>query len=85
MAKVLKIWNGRGHGKYNRGHIYVAAYSQKQATELIAKACETYIGSSEIRNYYSLGCWGNSMEGIVPTEPCVYVSPKYHDKPIKVI
>ena len=27
MARELKIWNGRGHGKFTGGHIYVAAYS----------------------------------------------------------
>lgn len=79
MAKKLKIWNGRGHGKYDRGNINVAAYSQKQAAELISKACETRVSVSEISVYYS-NCWGNSMEGIIPTEPCVYVVKSYYNE-----
>lgn len=83
-TKKLKIWNGRGYRKYNSGHIYVAAYSQKQAVELICKACECYIGVYEIQNYYS-NCWGNPMDGIVPTEPCVYASKELRDKPIRIL
>lgn len=84
--KTLKIWNGRGHSKYQKYHIYVAAYSIKQATELVNAACDARIGTSEITTYYSKGCWGNSMDGIVPTEPCVYVKKEYsNEKPIKVL
>ena len=87
MAKELKIWNGRIVGnKYNRGHIFVAAYSVKQAVELINEACGAFIGPSEINNYYSKGAWGNSMEGIIPTEPCVYVQiGGFSEKPVKII
>ena len=76
MSKKLKFWNGRGHGKYDRFHICVAAYSQKQAAELVGKACglNRPIGYNEIRNYYSQ-CWGTNMQEAVPDpkEPCVYV------------
>jgi len=37
--KTLKIWNGRGYGKYINSNIYVAAYTQKQAAELVTEAC----------------------------------------------
>jgi hypothetical protein len=89
MGKKLKFWNGRGHGKYNKGHIYVAAYSQKQASELVSIACYDCGGSlslNEIREYYS-DCWGNSMDGITPTEPGVWVTEKQFSKetPIKVV
>ncbi len=90
MAKKLKIWNGRGHGRtYGRGHIYVAAYSQKQAAELVSRACygddcPDNISTNEIRNYYS-DCWGNSMNGIEPTEPCVYASKEHFGTPERVI
>jgi hypothetical protein len=89
MAKQLKIWNGRGHGKHDKGHIYVAAYSQKQATELVSLACyelPDIISVNEIRNYYS-PAWGNSMDGIEPTEPCVYVQERAYstEKPVRVI
>jgi hypothetical protein len=91
MAKKLKLWNGRGHGKYTRGHISVAAYSQKQAAELISIACygpeyPNNIRVNEIREYYS-DCWGNVMSNIEPTEPCVYIKEEaFSDKPyIKII
>lgn len=88
MDKQLKIWNGRGHGKFDKYHIYVAAYSVKQACELIGKACELGqpLATSEINKYYSKNCWGVTMDGITPTEPCVYVHKNYtNDKPIKII
>ena len=90
MAKQLKIWNGRGHGKYNREHIYVAAYRQKQAAELVSIACygdehPNIITPHQIKDYYSFGCWGNTMNGIIPTEPCVYAVKKFGGDIIKVI
>lgn len=90
MANQLKIWNGRAHGKYaaggNRHHVYVAAYSAKQAAELVGQACETpCVSVHEINVYYSKGCWGDSMDGIVPTEPCVYLKKEYDGKPFRVI
>jgi hypothetical protein len=91
MAKQLKIWNGRGHGKtYGKGHIYVAAYSRKQAAELVSRACygndyPNNISISEIKVYYSADCWGNPMNGIIPTEPCVYASTKPFGTPDRVI
>jgi hypothetical protein len=85
MAKKLKIWNGRGAGKkYQRGHIYVAAYSQKHAAELINEACNAWITPHEISKYYS-PCWGTKMDGIEPTEPCVYASEDSHSKPIRIL
>jgi len=88
MAKTLKIWNGRGHGKYDRGHFYVAAYSNKQATELIGNASECHISGNEIKKYYSIDCWGNAMDGIIPTEPCVYIVEDEYSpdrKPIRIV
>lgn len=91
--KVLKIWNGRCHGaKYRRHHAYVAAYSIKQARELLSMAFfgkehPNLISGSEIRDYYNAGSWGNVMEGIEPTEPCVYLCDETIrvNKPFKVI
>jgi hypothetical protein len=87
MAKTLKIWNGRGHGlKYGKYHVYVAAYTQKQAAELLSKALNSNIDTNEIRVYYSSGCWGNSMVGIEATEPCVYVDHYIEQKiPIRIL
>lgn len=81
--KILKLWNGRGCGKYEGQHFYIAAYSTKQATEILSKASETKVSAHEINVYYSKGCWGNTMNGIIATEPCVYVS-KEDKKPIKI-
>ena len=80
--KKLKIWNGHGHGKFQNGHFYVAAYSQRQAAELVGKAAGyiSSIGIREIREYYSANCWGNVMEGITPTEPCVYATTSHYDR-----
>jgi hypothetical protein len=81
--KPLKKWNGRAQGN-RRGSFYVAAYSQKQAAELIGKA-GGYNNSSvnEIRKYYSQ-CWGNPMDGIEPTEPCVYYA-EHWEKPKRIL
>jgi hypothetical protein len=89
MAKTLKIWNGRGHGDYDRGHFYVAAFTKKQACELLGKAAgwtSSPIPMSELNNYYAQGAWGNTMDGIPPTEPCVYATKDFHDdNPIKIL
>ena len=93
MAKQLKIWNGRAHGsKYKRGHVYVAAYSLKQAAELVSKACfgeehPNLVSVTEIRTYYNSGAWGTPMNGIEPTEPCVYIEevPYSKEKPVRII
>ena len=86
MAKTLKIWNGRGHGKYNSAHFYVAAYSNKEACELIGKASgySHPVGIRELTVYYSKNCWGTSMNGIPPTEPCVYVQ-LHNETPTRVV
>jgi hypothetical protein len=91
MAKKLKIWNGRGHGKtYGRGYIYVAAYSRKQAAELVSMACfgdenPHVISTNEIKVYYHADCWGNPMNGITPTEPCVYATIEHFGTPKRII
>lgn len=66
--KKLKFFNGRGLGKWTRSHLYVAAYSQKHAVELLKQAnggVHDYCGISEIRNYWS-PCWGTAMQKTVP-------------------
>lgn len=84
MAKKLKLWSGPPLGKYARhypdkryDHIYVCAYSQKHALELMETACDTYIGSTHyIRNYMN-DAWGTSASEIDP-EIGVWIS--YHNK-----
>ena len=61
--KQLKIWNGRGHGKQLNSSVYVAAYSAKQAAELVGTACGLYqIDAREIRDYYSKDCWATQWK-----------------------
>ena len=81
--KKLKFWNGRGHGKYVRGHMNIAAYSQKHAAELLSKVIGGTIGIYEIKEYYS-NCWGNSMKDITPTAPGVWVEEEPHTTTGKV-
>lgn len=78
MNKKLKFWNGRGHGKtYGRGgSFYVAAYSVKEAVEIINSFENIHVSANEINHYYSK-CWGNPMDGINPTEPCLYAQKRY--------
>jgi hypothetical protein len=79
--KKLKLFNGGDNyfkSSFNDlGHLYVAAYSQQDAVNLInqtyrkLKKLEDRLdvnpcGLSEIRNYYSKNCWGNAMDGVTP-------------------
>jgi hypothetical protein len=86
MKKQLKKWNGRGagNGQYKNGHTYVAAFSKKQAAELINQALEALVTVYEIDHYYA-PCWGNAMNGIEPLMPCVYVTKDHTQKPIKLL
>ena len=88
---TLKIWNGRcsGHKYQQNHHAYVAAYSMKQAAEMLSMAFygeqfKNLISVKEISLYYNKGTWGNTMIGIEPIEPCVYLSEGYN-KPFRVI
>lgn len=92
MGKKLKIWNGRSYGrKYERHHVYVAAYSVTEAARLVSLACFKYednlVPINEINVYYNKDVWGNIMDGIIPTEPCVYLSNAQirNAKPFRVI
>ncbi|MBE3139173.1 MAG: hypothetical protein IMZ53_01165 [Thermoplasmata archaeon] len=85
--KHLKLWNGAGHGLLERKHVYIAAYTVKQAAELLAKANKSTNRGYEnaIKYYYAKGCWGNPMNGITPTEPCVYIQEDYSCKSVRVL
>jgi len=72
MARKLRIWNGRGHGRLlGNHHFYVAAYSVREAVQIINEHAKCHITSNEINEYYSQ-CWGNPMNGITPETPCLY-------------
>ena len=90
--KKLKIWNG-GDWDHRGGHVFVCAHSVKDAAELI---CEAYkkikgyvdrpdikiVSEGEIRTYYSAGCWGNSMEGVVPERGVWWIKSNGYGRPV---
>ncbi len=78
MAKKLKVWNGGGiyQGEYRNFSINVCAHTKKEAIELICKHLAPNISASHFSDFFS-NCWGNDMQGIEPTEPCVYVCNGY--------
>jgi len=64
--KKLKIWNGRGDFRKLDGHLYVCAYTQKDAIELLTKAGHERMTTRELNTYWSANCWGTPMAGITP-------------------
>ena len=67
MAHRLILFNGRW-GRDNRQHIYIAAYSKADAARILNEI-EPFSWRAwlyEINKYFSVGCWGNRMDGIVP-------------------
>lgn len=87
----LQIWNGRGHGKFLKGRIFVAARSMNQAADLISQASGCmYIKASEIKNFYNPGTWGNDFkkelkEVLEQGYPTVYASVDLLSKPKLVL
>lgn len=76
MTKKLKLFNG-GDWSSRGGHLYVAAYSQQDAVNLMNLAYRRMRGYPDdadqgsttlntLQVYWSKGCWGNRMEGITP-------------------
>lgn len=87
MAKKLKIWNGPDWK--HTGHIYVAAYSKKQALELVCKAAgwDGACTMHEINVYWSPNCWGTKMDGITPEVGVWHVADdtKNKAKPVRLV
>jgi hypothetical protein len=82
--KSLRKWRGRAWGRFLRGRFYIAAYSKKQAAELIGRAADIRGAFlNEINNYYAED-WDKDMSGIEPVAPCVYYRKDY-SKPYKQI
>ena len=94
--KTIKIWNGRGLGGFD--HFFVAAFTKRQAAELMCRASRLRwptIGSPskldidrmvrELNDFYSADCWGTQMAGITP-EVGVWATTSHCDNnPKKVI
>jgi hypothetical protein len=97
MAKALKIWNGRGYCCHKRDDprwngiaisksipAYVAAYSRADARKVIAEYCGHEPADSELRDYWAAGCWGSSMDGVVP-ERGLWLQFDSKQSPVRVI
>ena len=85
--KTLKLFNGQDWS-CRGGHLYVAAYSVKDACDITNEAYRKLKGYtdrpdikgttlSEIKTYWSKGCWGNPMAGITPERGVWWVKKQY--------
>jgi hypothetical protein len=63
MSKKLKLWNGRWFDF--KSHVFVAAYSQKEAIELLNNTGSKFMNLYQLKTYFS-ECWGTRMSGITP-------------------
>ena len=74
--KKLKLFNG-GDWDHRGGHLYVAAHSWQDVSDLISEAYCKVQGREKcldirlmpvhyLRVYWSKDCWGNAMDGITP-------------------
>ncbi len=79
--RKLKIWNGRWFQK-GQGSIFVAAYSVADAISMVEEmnGYQTRSMASEIRAYWSKGCWGKQMDGITP-ERGIWIAKDHYSKP----
>jgi hypothetical protein len=68
-----------------QGHAYVAAYSMNDAVRVITEVLgyEPRGIRSELKIYWSRGCWGTPMDGITP-ERGMWVQQGYNFKPVKL-
>jgi len=94
--KKLKLFNGRDWDCCG-GHLYVAAYSIKDAAELASAAYRKIKGLenrpdikmttiSEINVYWHKGCWGNNMNGISPERGVWWTEKEYGTpKPVRIL
>jgi len=74
MAKELKIFSGRGQGKYLRDTIICYAFTKSEAARLIQLYCCVNYGlQSELKNYFQSSSIDKSKISPIPTSPSVYV------------
>ena len=77
MPKELKIWNGRACGVEIGGrkiaHFYACAYSIADLRRALDTAGYRNVSYSEIKQFWSPGCWGILMKDVTP-ERGVWVS-----------
>jgi hypothetical protein len=86
--KELLLLNGRW-GWNTRQYIYIAAKNKTDAARLMLQANEGRgtVGAMlyEINNYFSVGCWGNSMKDITPERGVWIAEDNYGSIPERVI
>ena len=98
--KKLILMNGRGF-KCNGDHLYIGAYSVADASRLMTEAYakllwtremdadekKFYTGrfSRDVKEYFSKGSWGTSMEGVNPERGVWYAEKGYLVKPVRLI
>lgn len=66
--KKLFVCNGRWYANGQSYHAYACAYTKKQIVEMGAKADNIHLTYNELRVYWHMGLWCNSMESIMPPE-----------------
>lgn len=78
VVRTLKVWNGNLMIGGKQPHIYAAAYSRADLLRMLETWLGYRIAESEIRTYWSEGCWGRSMDGITP-ERGIWMQHDWHE------
>lgn len=83
MPRSLRLWNGRW-GRNNEQHIYIAAYSQKDAVNVIEELFgdRPRLTLYELQKYFSPH-WGNPMDGIKP-ERGAWITHSWRETPQRI-
>lgn len=90
MKKLKQFRHRVQWGTYDKHTLYIVAKSQKQVIQML-ESINIIVSANDIRNYFGTA-WGTNsgMEGIEPTEPCVYAIKgeqfaTIKEKPIKLV
>jgi hypothetical protein len=94
-TRPLKLFNGRAIGVYkhndpkwreagpraaHHAHAYIAAHSMADAVRLVSEY-GARLSLSELQVYWNKGCWGDTMEGIIP-ERGIWIAIDRHGSPV---
>ena len=81
-GRKLLLFNGRIMlPKGIQGHGYIAAYSVADAARVLDEVVGGRGSLTEIKVYWSHGCWGNAMDGITPERGLWVHDEKSNSKP----
>ena len=82
LTKKLFIANGRW---LDRQHIYVCGYSKADAIRILEELAGGVRGmKAELNKYFSKGCWGTTMAGIVPERGAWVADEKFGSSPKRI-